>query len=455
MRHPNPRRLLSLAILSVTATLCPAVEIVVDYSFDTNNFFDTAQKRDAIEAAAARYSRVLDSPLSSVGTLIDIPCNGGTALCPAPWRLGLSHPGTGELYELSTAEDADSDPISEPADEYAFEGLNADQWILFVGGRPLEAAALGGTATGLNFTGVFDQLDGPLHRGVIANTPDNSTNDLPAWGGSVTFSTNTEWHFDLDEPSISGDQQVDFYSIALHEIGHALGIATSWNQWQEHIVGTRYSGANALAALNADNDSNATFLELSSSADPHWKNGEHKSFIFSAGEPSEVGTVGSQLQDLLLDPTSNFSSQIRRFELTNVDAAALEDIGWSIIESQVDPLDLNRDLIVNGDDLNLACSSGQSLAGYYEALGTLEGDIDLDGAIQFSDFLLLADNFGSTGTYTEGDITCDGSIAFADFLLLSDGFGDRVAISAVPEPAGAAWFALPVIAAVSLWRRTR
>lgn len=65
----------------------------------------------------------------------------------------------------------------------------------------------------------------------------------------------------------------------------------------------------------------------------------------------------------------------------------------------------------------------------------LAGDLDGDGSVAFSDFLLLSNNFGGEGlSYGDGDIDCDGTIAFADFLVLSNNFGTSAAAAAVPEP---------------------
>ena len=57
-------------------------------------------------------------------------------------------------------------------------------------------------------------------------------------------------------------------------------------------------------------------------------------------------------------------------------------------------------------------------------LGLLLADLDADGTVGFSDFLILSDSFGKgSQRYTDGDIDLDGSIGFADFLVLSDQFG--------------------------------
>ena len=47
-----------------------------------------------------------------------------------------------------------------------------------------------------------------------------------------------------------------------------------------------------------------------------------------------------------------------------------------------------------------------------------------DGIVGFLDFLILANNFTSSGAmYSQGDINCDGEVTFNDFLLLATNFG--------------------------------
>ena len=75
-----------------------------------------------------------------------------------------------------------------------------------------------------------------------------------------------------------------------------------------------------------------------------------------------------------------------------------------------------------------------------EVLTKLPGDADLDGDVDFADFLALSNNFGSSGTWSQGDFNEDRRVEFNDFLLLSDNFGDNAAV-AVPEP-GASSIAL-------------
>lgn len=54
------------------------------------------------------------------------------------------------------------------------------------------------------------------------------------------------------------------------------------------------------------------------------------------------------------------------------------------------------------------------------------GDIDGDGIVGFSDFLILAGNFSKKVTPgTDGDLTEDGIVNFADFLRISENFSQR------------------------------
>jgi hypothetical protein len=181
----------------------------------------------------------------------------------------------------------------------------------------------------LNFESVFNDVNGPMHRGGIPNTPASTVYDLPTWGGSISFDTGINWHFGLATAAPGGT--VDFYSIALHEIGHALGLAADWNQWS--ASGGVYNGANAVAAYNADNSASRSGLNLQSASNDHWLDGAYDSFIFSLGAPNLVGTVGlATRQDLLMEPIANFVNPAPlRFELTNVDVAALRDIGWTVV----------------------------------------------------------------------------------------------------------------------------
>ncbi|MEM6751155.1 MAG: matrixin family metalloprotease, partial [Planctomycetota bacterium] len=265
----------------------------------------------------------------------------------------------------------------------------------------------------------FDDIQGPMHRGFDDNTPSDSVGDLPRWGGSISFDTGRTWHFDLD--TAAPFDEVDFYSIAMHEVGHALGLGASWNQWLADPGLTLYSGQNAIDSWNDQVGGSVTTLELQG-ANPHWLDGRYTAPIFTPGEPNLVGTVGTApgvWQDLLMEPIANFTGSLRRFELTNMDVAALVDVGWSVLAAAV----------------------------------ALPGDANGDGVVDLLDFDVLAQNFGSsTGNgAVDGDFNGDGVVDLLDFDVLAQNFG-ATSPAAIPEPTSGA-----VMTGVALWlvRRRR
>ncbi len=54
---------------------------------------------------------------------------------------------------------------------------------------------------------------------------------------------------------------------------------------------------------------------------------------------------------------------------------------------------------------------------------TLIGDANVDGYVDFVDFLAMSSHFGQAGSWFEGDFNEDEVIDFEDFLLLAKSFG--------------------------------
>ena len=45
-----------------------------------------------------------------------------------------------------------------------------------------------------------------------------------------------------------------------------------------------------------------------------------------------------------------------------------------------------------------------------------KGDADLDGLVDFDDFLVVSKNYGQPGKWSTGDFDSDGAVGFLDFL---------------------------------------
>ncbi len=75
-------------------------------------------------------------------------------------------------------------------------------------------------------------------------------------------------------------------------------------------------------------------------------------------------------------------------------------------------------------------------------LGTVRGDVDLDGVVDFGDFLVLSQSFGQPGGWGQGDFDGNGLVDFPDFLTLSGNFGAGPEVQTVPEPSANAYVLL-------------
>lgn len=101
--------------------------------------------------------------------------------------------------------------------------------------------------------------------------------------------------------------------------------------------------------------------------------------------------------------------------------------------------DCNLDTVLDASDLSCV-SDIDARDAVLSALNTLPGDLDGNGDIAFTDFLVLSGNFGKSDLgYSDGNIDLEGAVNFADFLILSSTFGQTIEganLSAVPEPHG-------------------
>ena len=140
------------------------------------------------------------------------------------------------------------------------------------------------------------------------------------------------------------------------------------------------------------------------------------------------------------------------------------------------PAALVRGYLASGR-FQASTATGNQTLGYSDAgsavtlLPTLRGDADLDGDVDFNDFLVLQNNFGNSGTtFVTGDFNYDGVTNFNDFLALQNSFGQSYAgaavatsaaqvaamsafasATAVPEPGMVAGVGLAVVGL--MWRR--
>ena len=256
-------------LLLSTHLSASAIQIVFDYSYDTSGFFNSQLRRDILQTAANRLGNRLSD------NLLGISSSGNNNFTAA-----FSDPSTGSSTSLSNYSVAEN------------------ALVIYVGGRDLSGSALGlGGPGGYSVSGTSSFVDLVRTRGQ-AGAP---TTDFGPWGGAISFDSNANWYFDTDLSTSADIQGSDFYSVALHEMGHVLGLGTagSWNNLLDgngNFVGPT-AGTVALSADQAH---------------------------FASGTQSTVNGVA---QDAAMTPSITSGT---RKEFTALDFAALRDIGWQV-----------------------------------------------------------------------------------------------------------------------------
>ena len=98
----------------------------------------------------------------------------------------------------------------------------------------------------------------------------------------------------------------------------------------------------------------------------------------------------------------------------DVDADDIDLLGANLGLAPHPKFDLDADGDADADDLTVLVES---------VLATRFGDVNLDGTVDATDLLLLANNFGQTGGWADGDLNCDGMVTATDLALMQNDYG--------------------------------
>ncbi|MDB5354807.1 MAG: Calx-beta protein [Phycisphaerales bacterium] len=260
---------------NLTLTAPPGLKILFDYRYDKSGWFAAHPDAKArLQDAAQSFADFIDNPAAIV------PGNGNT------WNETFQDPG-GSSQTLTLSNQV----------------VAANTIVIYVGASAtLLSNELGRAAPGgWNATGSEQWVNAVEGRGqagaLIPNPTDNGT-----WGGSITFSSSTNWNLSAALPKPT---QNDFLSVARHEICHVLGLGTA-DSWNTYVAGNVFIGPHALVA-NGGKD------PVLSPDREHWADG-----TFS--------TVNGTKQLCEMDP---FLQTGTRRALTALDYAGLQDVGWT------------------------------------------------------------------------------------------------------------------------------
>ena len=288
------KTLLLLTLFVLIRPVC-ALTIRIDYTYDTTNFFNTQEKRNAIEAVAKFYGDMIDDHLLRIDPA-EFPGNS--------WQATFPHPVTGNTTLITN-------PV-----------IPADTIIVYVGARDLGGTTRGKGGPGgwgaSGFTNWFDRVRARGNPGALGSVAANHT-DFAPWGGSIAFDVDSTWNFSQSQ-NLPG---TEFIAVALHEMGHVLGIGTA-DPWSNQISGNVFSGS--------------AVFDSYESAPPVDSGGGHfadpSGTTLSSPEFGAFGVPHGVSQPVLMRPVLT-DNGVTFVIASDLDLAALVDIGWEVVPKPV------------------------------------------------------------------------------------------------------------------------
>ena len=323
--------IVTLACSLSTSISDAGLKIHFDYSYDTDGFFDDPSRREALETAASLVNRYTDN--------------------------------------LTTVEMQVGDTYSEffqPPNGAQSEFLNAieipeDGVIVYVAGNPVVTDRLSSV---LNYNGLADGspefVNAVASRGQTGALRNPTTDYGPLFSG-ISFNANPEhvdWHFGVSTDSLDSEQ-FDFITVAMHALSITLGFVSAPSYLDQSNSLQQFVGSESRAVGSSTNPE----LLLN---DGWWS--EETESIWNGDAQMALLRQG-------IDPG-------KRTFLTELDLAALRDIGWE----EAMPGDANRDRLFDSSDFVSMFKSGKYET---EALaGWADGDFDGDSRFGSSDLVI-------------------------------------------------------------------
>ncbi len=345
---------------------------------------------DGFAAAGARWSSRFSDDVT-VNVEIGFPSLGGSTLGQTTSDntiLSYSSIRTALIADQLSTDDAD-----------AAANLQSDSALSLMINYTSDNPNGAGNATpyidndgGANNTNVRIHRANAKAIGLISGT--NTARDA-----KIEFNSNFTWDFDPSDGVTGG--QYDFVGVATHEIGHALGFASG--------VDTLDPNSPPQAGPFAENSFRIKVMDLYRFSTQSIADGGVGTIDFSADNRTKFFSL-----DGGTTPLANFATGVQHGDGRQA-SHWKDNQGIGIM----DPTFTSGELA----SISLSDVRMMDVLGWDRIL--VDGDVDGDGDVDFDDYLLLQNNFGTTSgaTRENGDLDGDGDVDFDDFLILQRNFG--------------------------------
>jgi hypothetical protein len=266
----------SAATVGATPTSGP-LRFRFDYTYDTQGFFASQERRSILEQVGSSLISKFSDQLNAI-----------TPTANDEWTARFSNPATGIRENRVNM------------------NIAANELLVFVGSRVLDVNELGrgergGFAARTTSQAFLDNVRARGQTGALASP----ATDFGPWGGVVTFSSTTNWHFGFTTDGLDANE-FDFAGVAAHELMHVMGFGLS-DSFAAKVSGGGFVGPNAVAVYGQS--------PVPMADNAHW----------------QVGMIWNN-QTVIMTPETN--GGIRKVP-TRLDLAGLQDLGWQLITPQV------------------------------------------------------------------------------------------------------------------------
>jgi hypothetical protein len=266
----------------IFATTQPAGALTIefDYSNDASGFF-TPEAKSTLATVANLYGGLITTHLAPIA-----PSGGNT------WTASYSNQADSGVTEISIPN------LSIPSDTI----------IIYLGTTDPQADFYSGTSVGYSSAAGSDTWLDTLQNRAIAGG--NRNFQITLWGAALYVNPSYDWNVGMGAPRLG---QCDLYSVALQAVGLALGFAdlNSWSHWTS-LADAQSGVFTGMHAIDANGG-------VSPKLDGNCWDSNLTSQNILTGAPEQPGF-------------SFYCPDIEgRKELTSLDVAALQDLGWSVV----------------------------------------------------------------------------------------------------------------------------